>query len=238
MVLSDWKQKIGSKETGFFHHAFIIEGEKEDLRKEVRDFLREEFDIAVSGNPDYVELDYISFKVDDAASLKERHSTRASNEGAMRISVVSANTLNPESQNKLLKLFEEPSADTVLFIITPSASFLLPTLLSRTVFVASEDFSEFGEVPAFLKKDIGGRVAMAVLLSKDASKDDDTIDHSRGQKFLDDLVRYYHHKGLKGKRTKAETRVLSLALKYREYAHNNSPSYKMMLGHLALIAQK
>lgn len=232
MITSDWKQKIGNREAGFFHHAFIIEGEKEILRQKVRDFLRSEFEIAVSGNADYVELDYILFKVDDAASLKERHSMRAENEGSRRISVVSANTLNVESQNKLLKLFEEPSPDTILFILTPAARFLLPTLLSRTVFIPSDASSEFGEVPAFLKKDAAGRQAMALALSKDASKDEKIKDYTRAQKFLDDLIRYYHSKKT---RTPKETRVLALALKYREYAHHNAPSYKMMLGHLVLV---
>ena len=42
-----------------------------------------------------------------------------------------ANTMNPASQNKLLKVLEEPPSDVVFILITPSAEALLETVVSR-----------------------------------------------------------------------------------------------------------
>lgn len=42
-----------------------------------------------------------------------------------------ANTMNPASQNKLLKVLEEPPSDVVFILITPSTEALLETVVSR-----------------------------------------------------------------------------------------------------------
>ena len=42
-----------------------------------------------------------------------------------------ADTMNPASQNKLLKVLEEPPSDVVFILITPSAEALLETVVSR-----------------------------------------------------------------------------------------------------------
>ncbi len=62
----------------------------------------------------------------------ERHLHYHSFTGGRKIAIVDpATLLNPASQNALLKTLEEPPADSLLILITPSSGALLPTLRSR-----------------------------------------------------------------------------------------------------------
>jgi DNA polymerase III delta prime subunit len=227
MEFLDWKQKIGTARTGFFHHVFLIEGNHEVTKPALLIFLEEEFEIKVAGNPDFRMEDFLSFGIDESRALKAMQLRRAFTEGAKKIFVVSANSFTSEAQNSLLKIFEEPTADTHFFILTPSVQFFLPTLLSRVVCI-SEKAREgnFEEVKKFLKEPYAKRLEIALEISKDAP-------HS--QSFFDELIRFYYEKGLKGERSREETKALELASKYRVYSHARAPSLKMMLEHLALI---
>lgn len=230
--ISSWKQKIGNSESGFFHHAFIIPGERDSVKDSLFDFFEDEFGFAVAGNPDISELRFTTFGIDESRALKASQSRRAANEGAKKIFVLSAHSFTVEAQNSLLKIFEEPTADTVFFILSPSAQFFLPTLLSRAVCLPEDGEQGAGEAKAFLKKDYPERLAMAL----DAAKDEE--DPGRALRLIEDIIRYYYDRGEKGKRSPEETRALLLALQYREFANGRSPSPKMMLEHLALVAPK
>lgn len=226
--LLDWKQKIGTAETGFFHHVFLVEGNHESTKPALLDFLKDEFEIKAAGNPDFRMEDFESFGIDESRILKAMQLRRAFSEGAKKIFILSAHTFTLEAQNSLLKIFEEPTADTHFFILTPSAQFFLPTLLSRVVVISEKARKEsFENVEKFLKEPYSKRLEMALEISKDAP---------RAQRFLDELIRFYYEKKERGERTKQELRALELAAQYRIYAHARAPSYKMMLEHLALTA--
>lgn len=227
MEFLSWKQKIGTAESGFFHHVFLIEGNHEETRPALVRFLEEEFEIKAAGNPDFRVENFESFGIDESRVLKAMQLGRAFTEGAKKIFIVSAGNFTSEAQNSLLKIFEEPTADTHFFIFTPSVQFFLPTLLSRVVCI-SENRGEgnFEIVKKFLKEPYSKRLEIALEMSKDAL---------RTQKFFDELIRFYYEKGLQGKRSREETKALEFASKYRIYAHARASSLKMMLEHLALI---
>jgi DNA polymerase III delta prime subunit len=228
MANSSWKQKIGTAESGFFHHVFLIEGDYEDTKPALLGFFEEEFGIKIAGNPDFRVEDFESFGIDESRELRAMQLRRSFTEGAKKIFIVAAGNFTSEAQNSLLKIFEEPTEDTHFFILTPSAQFFLPTLLSRVVVVsADKGAGNSREVEAFLEKPYAKRLETALEISKDAL---------RAQRFFDEFIRFYYEKRLKGERTEEETRVLELASKYRRYAHARSPSLKMMLEHLAIIS--
>lgn len=229
MIFDSWKLKIGNTHGGFFHHAFIIPGDRGKTKLALRDFLEKELGIIHSGNPDFQELEYVSFGIDESRALKESQSRFSVNAGAKKIFVLSAHSFTSEAQNSLLKIFEEPTADTVFFILSSSAQFFFPTLLSRVVCLPEYTEQGEGEARAFLKKDEAGRLALALEIAKDEE------DPGRSARLIEDIIRFYYEKGLKGKRSSEETRALTLALQYREFAHGRSPSLKMMLEHLALV---
>ncbi|MBI2120945.1 MAG: hypothetical protein HYT94_04975 [Parcubacteria group bacterium] len=226
MKIIDWKQKIGTAENGFFHHVFLIEGNHEATKPALVAFLEEEFEIKAAGNPDFRIEDFSSFGINESRALKTMQAGRAFTEGAKKIFIVTVNSFTFEAQNSLLKIFEEPTPDTHFFILTPSAQFFLPTLLSRAMVILGDAQNRnFTEVEKFLKNSYSRRLECALELSKDAS---------RTEKFLEEVIRFYHETGHEGKRTKEEARVLELADRYRTYAHSRAPSLKMMLEHLAL----
>src|SRR5262249_3006342 len=70
-------------------------------------------------------------KVEQVRALQERISLRAL-EGKRKVAILaSAEKMNPQSQNALLKALEEPPPDTVLILISSAADRLLPTIRSR-----------------------------------------------------------------------------------------------------------
>lgn len=77
-----------------------------------------------------------------------------------------ANTMSGEAQNALLKIIEEPPADTVLLLSVPSARQLLPTICSRVRELAVLTPGQAAAVKYF--KDQGydsDKVASAVLMA-------------------------------------------------------------------------
>ena len=61
----------------------------------------------------------------------------AANEGGRRVAVIDdAEWLNPQAQNALLRLIEEPPRDTSILLVTRTASVILPTIRSRCIRVA------------------------------------------------------------------------------------------------------
>jgi len=253
MTNTNWQKEIGNSERGFFHHAFILEGDRGEIKNSLIDFLKVEFGIIAEGNPDFSEQTHRKFGVEESHALKEAQSRRAFTEGGRKIFIVCAETFPGEVQNSLLKIFEEPTEGTVFFIIAPSVQFFLPTILSRVVCVQSEKNVVGKDVVEFLNKTYNERLAVAATFSaknkgKDTDEDDsvedvekekekekdETSKRARALALLDGIIGFYYEKGLKGKRTLAENHALELAIRYREYAHGHSPSLKMIFEHLAL----
>ncbi len=69
--------------------------------------------------------------IDDVRRLIGRASLKPNDSEKQVFIICNANKLRSESQNALLKLFEEPPASVVIFMLTESRSSLLPTVLSR-----------------------------------------------------------------------------------------------------------
>ncbi|MGY8736579.1 MAG: hypothetical protein ACKVIW_03560 [bacterium] len=75
------------------------------------------------------------------------------NEGGRRVAVISgAEWMNPQAQNALLRLLEEPPSDTSLILVASRASAIIATIRSRSVRIRFEDESAVGlrdsETPA------------------------------------------------------------------------------------------
>jgi len=256
MEAFDWKQNIGDKKSGFFHHAFLIEGTFEGVNSGLKNFLSEEFEIKDSVQ-DFFEQEWEVFGIDESRELKDRQSRRSSLEGVKKVFLLGANSFTGEAQNAMLKMFEEPSADTIFFVVTPSADFFLPTLRSRMIFLSlSGSGKETDESVEFLAMSIDKRLTFIDAITKrkkkkaegeenaEDSEDDDEDDDlpkydiARAKRLIEGIIRNYHERGREKGNTTEELRALELAVKYREYANGRSPSLKMMLQHLALVAPR
>lgn len=79
----------------------------------------------------YVAPEKNTIKVDQIRELTEQLSL-ASYEGGRKIAIIErADSMNESAQNALLKTLENPTGDTLFFLLTDAPGVLLPTIVSR-----------------------------------------------------------------------------------------------------------
>src|SRR3989344_2218828 len=117
------------------HHAYLIEGKREEVLPEILKFV-DSLGIDTNANSDFVNISLDSFKIDDARNLKSFGNEKGFSleKNAKKIFIISANNFLLEAQNSLLKMFEEPIENTHFFLVTPDANALLKTFASRFYF--------------------------------------------------------------------------------------------------------
>lgn len=114
----------------------------------------------------------VSHMVFDSLGIAEvRDLTKRANQKAMldqvRGFVIFTNGMTVEAQNALLKLFEEPPENCVIFLVVPHESLLISTLRSRIFEVhksVSDDKEDEGE--NFLQSNYAERLALIAEKSK------------------------------------------------------------------------
>src|SRR3989338_8533276 len=122
------------------HHAFAIEADRSEQGIEVAlTWVERELGMSGKDNPDIVILSYGLFSVEDARRVGEI-AAQGPIAGEHKAVIIAASRAYREAQNALLKLFEEPHAETYLFLILPTLGGLLPTLRSRTQLLNVKDF--------------------------------------------------------------------------------------------------
>lgn len=77
--------------------------------------------------------------------------------------IEAADTMNPQSQNAILKVLEEPPGDTVFILNVRSRAALLPTVISRCVTYTLSD-PEIGEAAEYISGEYGIEKSEAVEL--------------------------------------------------------------------------
>lgn len=108
--------------------AYLIQGSAATLET-LLDTLESE-GVIERGSPDLFARTYRKFGVDEAEDLRMRSRSRPI-AGGSRVFALVVSTMTSESQNALLKTLEEPAADALFFLVTPSPGMLLPTVRSR-----------------------------------------------------------------------------------------------------------
>ncbi len=156
---------------GKVHHAniFLRQG---DQTENILSFFEKELNFNTKKNPDFLFLENDSFGIEDARNF-EKWSIGKPFGGEIKVALITAGSLTFEAQNALLKVFEEPTPGTYIFLSLENLGGVLPTLLSR---VQVLDFSQRDTVvvksntkdPAqkFLQGDIKDRLALIRSLSK------------------------------------------------------------------------
>lgn len=134
------------------HHAYFVAGDIEEGIKSALAYGARVLGRAPTGNPDVIVLRYGLFPVEEARKITELAS-RAAVHGDKKLIVIAAARIFHESQNALLKVFEEPAEGTTMIIIIPSEGALIPTLRSRLLALPDEggEAAEPEHVRLFLK---------------------------------------------------------------------------------------
>jgi len=210
------------------HHAYILVGERESLIHRALTRIEKEWGLKVRGNPDLMVLRFDTMSIDDARLLKES-AGRAALGGGRKVCIVAANGIAKDAQNALLKTVEEPTEGTHFIFILPSAETLLPTLQSRLETLSADTLAHSDESRAlaeeFLRATLPLRLKAAHALLKEVEK----ADAGKGKllEFLDALEVSAHGKG--------GGAALRELLEVKKYGRDRSPSWKLMLEHLALV---
>ncbi|MEK7213923.1 MAG: hypothetical protein AAB637_02305 [Patescibacteria group bacterium] len=212
------------------HHAYFIHAFKDSVQK-LKDFLKKEFHIEHSKNPDFYHEKFETLGIDESRRIKENHLSKSFTEGSKRIFIIEASGITHEAQNSLLKIFEEPNEDSHFFLIMPSSEILLPTLRSRLFIIKSNEENQgiqaIKDAENFLRLSKKDRIDFVDEMAKKIS--DEKANKSDAQEFLTALeIVSYKKNGLKNKE------ALEAILKARDYMSDRSPSIKQLLEFVAL----
>ncbi|HEU0085947.1 MAG TPA: hypothetical protein VFQ59_03250 [Candidatus Paceibacterota bacterium] len=216
------------------HHAYLIEGSREEILVEVSEAL-EELGIPCHGNPDFCHISLDGFKIEDAFSLREMVSRKSFTEdvgenAGKKLFVVSVNSITREAQGVLLKIFEEPSAGTHFFMITPDVSAILPTLRSRFYYISATTKSDLGDAEKFLKMNKALRIDFLKEFLKDDEEDGTDSARARAKQLINDLETI-----LAQKLDTKDVEYFKQIFRVREFLRQPGSSVKTLMESLALV---
>ncbi len=186
---------------------------------------------------DLLNLEMTTIGTDDVGQIADFNSRRAL--GGSKVMIVSSQSITNSAQNALLKIIEEPSANTFFFFIVPSKSQILPTLLSRFREIPIDKLEDFQmdhsssptlDPDNFLKQPVANRMEIIkevlVFLEKEKV--------TRGQicEFISEVISLRHkvHKA----KNKLSAFNMKALVSIEHFMRDNASSMKMCLEYLAL----
>ena len=214
------------------HHAYAFAGDSVSLIENLEAYFKDTLLFSTHGNPDYQKEEFINFGVDDGHRIAASHLKKAI-AGNKKIYLISVSSFSHEAQNALLKMFEEPTADTHFFIIVPTLDIVLPTVRSRMMVITSEENTrrkpDFAFAKTFFESNISERLKMMETVTEEKDK-------TKAGYFLDDIEQYAHEQLKKGGDLKF-VHLLSDVVMFRGYLRDRAPSVKMMIEHIVHTTQ-
>lgn len=132
-------EELKSEKKNLFQF-YIIVGDAEKNKKIVSGFLEDEYKTNFNENflsMRGVEKDNYIFKIEDARKLKKENSILGGGE-SKKIIFLDYKKINTDTQNALLKTFEETGLNSHIFLFVPDQEFLLATIKSRARIISGE----------------------------------------------------------------------------------------------------
>ena len=218
------------------HHAYLIEGEREDITREVFEFIKSS-GVETVGNGDVVHINLDSFKIEDARNLKTYANEKGLSFGK-KFFVISVNSFLLEAQNTLLKMFEEPIENTHFFLVVPDTNALIKTFVSRFYLISPK--KDFGggveDAERFIAMPLRNRIEfIKELVAKPEEEEEDlSIDSTRAKalKFLNALESTLHNKL---SRMPLDISCFHQIFKVREFLRMPGSSTKTLMESVALV---
>ncbi len=207
-------------------HAYVVGGARADARAHIETLLKSQ-SIAIQDNPDFFVQEFVAFSVDDARAIRGWQELMPV--GERKVSVIYTDFINNEAQNALLKTFEEPIANTHIFLAVPKPELLLPTLLSRVRVLMPMAQNETSiDASEFLNMNISERMQFIAKLAEKSEDDDASAQvREKAVSFLDGLEQ------LLSKDPQKNQKSLEQILKFKKYLYMSGSSVKMILETIA-----
>jgi DNA polymerase-3 subunit delta' len=113
-------------------HSYIITNQNQYLET-IQKLLNITQILTITNNPDItlIKTETSTIKIDQIRQLKIQNQRPPIQNPHNILIIENAHLMTTPAQNALLKLLEEPSPHTKIFLITPQPNSLLPTILSR-----------------------------------------------------------------------------------------------------------
>jgi len=228
------------------HHAYLIEGNKDELLLGLLEWV-ENAGIKTQQNPDFYQMSFGKLKVKDAQYLKSFGGEKSFGVGK-KVFLISADSILLDAQNTLLKMFEEPTADTHFFIIVPDINALLSTFVSRfyTIRGGEEDVEEMKKVKSFVTMSLQNRIDFLKELLSDGTEDKEDDEEeiepvitnsksAKALKFLNSLETFLHKHSF-GKNIPPDVYVsyFEQIFKVRKFLRMPGSSTKILMESIAL----
>ncbi|MEX1026637.1 MAG: hypothetical protein WD049_01330 [Candidatus Paceibacterota bacterium] len=213
------------------HHAVCIEGEGDAGRTEMFGAIEAVFGITAHGHPDLYRYAEPKLSIESARRIREGQVRRPVS-ASHTVFVVETDSIPQESQNALLKSFEDPSATTVFVVRLPHIDGLLPTLRSRLAVYRAEAGEQTPgpvAVSAFLAAPPSERLEMLVPLI-------DGKDRAAVRRFFDACERALVARSRAHGRayTAQQRKELEAVTRCKQYVEDPGSSVKLLLEYIAL----
>jgi DNA polymerase III delta prime subunit len=217
------------------HHAYLIEGNFKTVLPEILEFL-EDLKINTKESSDFYKQEFDFFKIEDARNLKAMNFEKNLN-SPKRIFILSINSILHEAQTSLLKLFEEPTTQSIFFLVVRDVNSLSKTLLSRFYFIPDieNNLRDIKEAEKFIKMSKFDRIEFIKKMLTDTEEEDaenknfTNSPRHRATEFLDTLEQALVL------RTVLDIKIFENIFKTRKYLRQNGTSPKNLLESVALI---
>lgn len=221
------------------HHAFVIEAEAEEGIAAAQVWAERELGMNVQGNPDVVVQRYGLLPVDEARRVTELATGKAFT-GDYKVVIIAAKRAYHETQNALLKLFEEPPKGAYLFLIMPSLGGLLPTLRSRVQLLEkTENRKQKIKIPEtaeeFMKASKEKRSALIKKLTSGKDEEERRENREEAIAIVNGIETAAYEELQCGDGVAA---LLSDIATLRSHLYDRSAPVRMILEHLSLVIPK
>ena len=181
-VIPSFRNAVSSAVTsGKLSHALIFEGASSEIRisaaKETAMAILCKSEnkpcktcsachkVSIDSHPDLhiISKDGAMIKVDEIRDIKEKAKVYPNDGNKSVFIICEAQNMNPQAQNALLKIFEEPAKHVCFILTCPSKSSLLETITSRaTAYFAGEDSGEDAGESAEKSKQLAAELLLSM----------------------------------------------------------------------------
>ncbi|MEX0930251.1 MAG: hypothetical protein WDZ79_01090 [Candidatus Paceibacterota bacterium] len=221
------------------HHAVCVEGSGERCREAIFSAIEGVYGISAHGHPDLYRYNEPRLSIETVRRIREEQS-RLPVSSSKTVIVIETDSISQESQNALLKSFEDPAPTTVFVLILPHLSGLLPTLRSRLAFAMQADKPT--DVSASRGAELRGGINVTAFLAAAPAQRLEMLgplleekDRSAARCFLDECERVLVFGRKSGEAyTKRERDSLETLTKYKQYIEDPGSSLKLLLEYVAL----
>lgn len=153
---------------------------------------------------------------------------------AKSIIVHHANTLTIEAQNALLKMLEEPPSFVFIFLLTPKADVLLPTILSRCQIIMlernpTEQQTLSEEKEQELQILTNGTLGQKLVLAEKISSE-----KQNASQWIEQAIRYFREKMLTAEEKKPYVFLLETLQEVYHHIQTTNVNNRLLLEHMLL----